>query len=384
MNIKFQNKIIRNLIRKALFLFCLIILSISTVYAQYYNEYSEEQKKKLAEAYYLVGKQYQSLGKSNYTAYFEIALSIYPELNPESIKDEPDMAVTSPIVEQIQPYKNVGELINYRFKRMATFFLAKDIPNLLNFYASAVYIGNNSTTITKEELGKAVQDLYSQFNTTGLAVDTLFVLDTINVTATENNGTEDTIFRLTVKNQSQDLAQYVSFWSKEQQYYWYKDLTGNWVVFAINAMPENLDFLRENKDILQNQEEMGIENQISSEFKRCLTYFINEDMAGVSQFLADQIEVIPLDNTLTKKDIEYTFSGYFEESEALPIDNVDNLISHIKVTYDEEYSGKYLDQVYLLEISINAEFTPQIPFWAAYNKYYFIKSESGWQIRAIG
>lgn len=378
MNSKIQNKIIRNSLRKALLLFCMIILSVSSVNAQYYKNYSQEQKKKLAEAYYLVGKQYQSLGKAHYETYFKIAYMIYPELDPNAIKDEPEtLDVTVPARKKNKETQDITQLINYRFKIMSTYFLSRDVSNMLNFFDSTVYIGDTDSFVTKNDITASLQNFYSSFNISGLTIDKLFDLNSIKISVSEKSGTDNVFYILTVKTQSQALEEYLPFWHEEQSYYWYDDPSGNWVILAIGKLPENRDFLAE-------RETTGIKNQITANFKTCLTYFIDEDLEGVSQYLADNIELIPLNTTVSRDEIEYTFAGYFEESERLEISSIDDLVSNITVNYNKEYSDKYQNEVYLLEITVNAEYTPQISFWAAYKKYYFIKTDSDWKIRAIG
>ena len=72
--------------KKFLLFIIIFVLIGGSLFAQFYEHFNMSFRRELAEAYYLVGKQYQSIGKKEKGGDFiDMAFNIYPELNPKSI-----------------------------------------------------------------------------------------------------------------------------------------------------------------------------------------------------------------------------------------------------------------------------------------------------------
>ncbi len=72
------------------FILAAILLCAAAVFgwSQFYKDYDEANRKSLAEATWLAGKQYQAVGKTAKGAeYIEMAFHIWPDLDTSSISD---------------------------------------------------------------------------------------------------------------------------------------------------------------------------------------------------------------------------------------------------------------------------------------------------------
>jgi hypothetical protein len=352
---------------------CLIQLPL---FGEFYKNFTEAERKSVAEAYYLVGKQYESLGVKNAGTYLRLAYIIYPGLVPEEIQDDYEDELTDEAAILKGTLQNDAKLVQYRFRRMISFFLAQDTTAIGDYLDDEVYNGDFNITGTRESIQSELAALYEFMNTSGLTPETLFKLDSVQVSLAKSLLAEDTVLELTISPLSMDYSAYLPFWHEIQSYYWHQDVQGKWVLFAVSRQPLSEEYLTARKTTLVNKE-------ITAAFKGCLGAFIREDLSTVSLYLGDTVEIVPMNSTLKKSEVEYTFTGYFEESPRLNIGNVDDLLNSIAISQSQEYTAKKSAPVYLVEIELNSEHTSKISFWAAYKKYYFIKTKARWKIIAI-
>ena len=78
----------------------LLFAASGLLWAQFWKDYSDADRKKVGESYWLAGKQYQAVGKTEKgSEYMTIAKSIYPELDPSAIAD-PSMPSAAELLAQ--------------------------------------------------------------------------------------------------------------------------------------------------------------------------------------------------------------------------------------------------------------------------------------------
>jgi hypothetical protein len=66
----------------------LLFAATGLVWAQFWKDYSDADRQKVGESYWLAGKQYQAVGKTEKgSEYMAAAKAIYPQLDPEAIQD---------------------------------------------------------------------------------------------------------------------------------------------------------------------------------------------------------------------------------------------------------------------------------------------------------
>ena len=73
--------------KKLLPLLVLLVFAATGLWAQFYKTLPKEEQKTLAEAYYLVGKQYEQEGENQKARDFkDMAYNIHPGLDPANIQ----------------------------------------------------------------------------------------------------------------------------------------------------------------------------------------------------------------------------------------------------------------------------------------------------------
>lgn len=66
-----------------------LFMATGLLWAQFWKSYSESDRKTAGEAYWLAGKQYQAVGKTEKgREYMALAKVIYPQLDPTTIADQ--------------------------------------------------------------------------------------------------------------------------------------------------------------------------------------------------------------------------------------------------------------------------------------------------------
>ena len=72
------------------FLLSVLLLCVVTglSWAQFWKDYSDTERQKVGESYWLAGRQYQAVGKTDKgSEYMTLARAIYPQLDPAAIRD---------------------------------------------------------------------------------------------------------------------------------------------------------------------------------------------------------------------------------------------------------------------------------------------------------
>jgi hypothetical protein len=66
----------------------LLFAATGLLWAQFWKDYSDADRQRVGESYWLAGKQYQAVGKTEKgSEYMTLAKVIYPQLDPAAITD---------------------------------------------------------------------------------------------------------------------------------------------------------------------------------------------------------------------------------------------------------------------------------------------------------
>ena len=169
----------------------LLVLLVSTsLWAQFYANLPRDERRTLAEAYYLVGQQYEQSGDRQKGAeYKEMAYNIDPGLDPANIQLRDLPSAASLILEgkarlAAMPRTRVEatqELIKSKFLRLVSAFLSKDTAAMLELMEGSVYFSDLGIELTQDQMQTQLNSFFASTDLSGLAPSEVFDLGSLTV-----------------------------------------------------------------------------------------------------------------------------------------------------------------------------------------------------------
>ncbi len=382
--------------KKLISLLVLLVFAAAGLSAQFYTTLPSGQRRELAEAYYLVGKQYEQSGQTQKAREFEqMAHNIFPGLDPSNIqlRDLPSAAAL--ILEgrarlaaaPRERVEAVQELLKSKFLRLVSAFLSKDTTAMLKLMDGSVYLTDPGIELTQAQIESQLDSFFKDADLSGLAPSQVFELNSLEVvplsSAAAGWGQTYTI-RIRAK---MDFSRQVVFWREQQQYLMHQ-VKGEWLLFSVGQKlppsgwtPKPAPATRRTATASL---EAGPQPDIEQALLACLDAFLAKDVNTASRYFADEVIVIRLDTTLTREEIAATFQGYFEGADFSGVSASDVVEEDsIFVSPSEEFGEEIAGAVYLLTVKTRLDLSDTIPFWTRFQDYYFAEQGGAWKIFAI-
>ncbi|MBN1699661.1 MAG: hypothetical protein JW881_19250 [Spirochaetales bacterium] len=369
------------------YLFAVILACmLSTLsHAQYYRHYSHASKIRLAEAYYLVGRQYMSMGKESGRFYMRLAYSIYPGFDPEHIGVEADEPVfiancfdrINEVEKSFENKEDLKNLLTCRFMRMTGLLFFGERSGVSGFFDSMVFIGENNRFMTQRELAEAMADNTTPRSGHRIMPEELYDYESVIVadaprTVTSCYG-ESYVF--TIKPREEPVTVHPFFRGKEQTYYFRRD-GERFRVFGIGHTAP----------VVAAIDDAGVSAGIFKAFFDAVDAFLKRDMTGIKVYLNKKVTILPLGTTVDFSEIELTFQGFFDDSgfnsgRYTAADLLDR--DNYAVIGTDRFTDLYPEGVYVLIASVRKEYCNGIPFWPGYIYYFFARIDGEWKVIAM-
>ena len=380
------------------FLIALIILIIAAgiTWGQFYTNLNEKERKDLSEAYYLVGKQYQQTGEVSKGRQFEaMAYNIYPELEPSKITmhEYPTAAALLArynfTVKLPEKKADAAEIIKSKFIRLVGSLIAEDSDSIVELLAGSVYISSLSEDVSQNEARKALSNLFSKINLLGLPPSSVYDVNSLRISQASSNISSiwGPTYILTI-DAVKDFSNYIGFWTKHQAFYFYKP-KDVWLIYSIGATPPPITW-RPKSSISAAKKpaaapgKIDIYSEIKDNFTKCISAFLDKNTEGAVRYIEDPLKILKLQTTITKKELETTFKGYFDNLDFSGI-TISSLIypGSIFLEHSDKFKAQIAAPVYLLTVKTKIDLSDRIPFWTRYQEYYFKEDQGTWKIFAI-
>jgi len=376
--------------KRTFWLVMVILLAAGSVWAQFYERLSEPERRNLAEAYYLVGRQYAAGGQKEKAHDFEqMAYNIWPSLDPGSIKTESATAAAALILKgAAPPAEAVEPLLRSHFLRLASAFLTEDTEAMLELMDGSVYF----TKLDQEQDQQAIRsNLESFFARTdlsgGLPPSQVFDLDSLEVAKVPDAAPAwGEVYAVRIQARK-DFSDQVAFWEQSQQYLFHR-VQGRWLLFSVGSglPPSSWEPQAAPAAVsLPSASEAAADPvpQIRNAFLTALNYFLAKEPDQASQYFTREIQIIRLNSSLSREEMAKTFEGYFEGSDFSGV-TADSVVdtNSIAIEPSERFAGQG-GPVYLLSVKTKLDLSDRIPFWTRFQEYYFNAAEGDWKIFAI-
>jgi hypothetical protein len=380
--------------KKLLPLLILLVFVATGLSAQFYNTLSRDERKTLAEAYYLVGRQYEQEGKSQKGRDFkDMARNIDPALDPQNIQLQDLPTAAALILEgkarlAAMPRTRAEanqELIKSKFLRWISALLSEDTASMLELMEGSVYFGDLGTELTQREIESQLDGFFASADLSGLAPSDVYDMQSLTVNPVSGPWGESYALQIRAK---MDFSDDVVFWTDQQKYLMHQS-RGRWLLFAIGQkLPPNSWTPKPAPQTAARSAPAAMAevpfDEIEGALLSCLNAFLDKDVDAAARYFADEVRIIRLDTTLTREEIAQTFMGYFEGADFSSVSAGEVVdADSIFVSPSDRFPDQSRGEEYLLTVKTRLDLSDTIPFWTRFQDYYFAEERGDWQIFAI-
>jgi hypothetical protein len=386
------------MMKKSLWIVVILLVASQALWAQFYSGLSQAERKELAESYYLVGRQYESQGQGDKgKAFEEMAFNIFPSLDPSRIQMRELPNAAALILEgkakiAAVPTENpqaIQERLSSRFLRLVSSFLVEDTEGMLRLMDGSVYFTDLGVELTQEQMRRQLNEFFAGVDLRGLVPSQVYDLNSLRVnpvSAAASRNWGDT-YSIQIRARM-DFSKQVAFWTTDQQYLM-RRVGERWLLFAVGQKLPPANWVPQRAPAPSGRESALVPAAVPIETLKdnllaALQDFLKKDVDRAAGYFADEVQIIRLDTTLTRKEIAETFRGYFESadfSKTRPEDIIDP--DSIFVQPSDRFQGQFPGPIYLLTVKTRLDLSGTIPFWTRFQDYYFRQESGGWKIFAI-
>jgi len=384
--------------KKLLSLLVLLVLVTTGLWAQFYTTLPRAERKNLAEAYYLVSKQYERNNETQKASEFEaMAYNIDPGLNPNDIQVRDLPSAVALILEgraklaavPRESAEAIEVLLRSKFLRLVSAFLSENTQAMLELMDGSVYLSDLSSELTQRQIEAQLDRFFSSIDLTGLVPSQVYDLNSLTVKPLASAAAawgETYALRIRAK---MDFSKSVDFWQEQQQYLMHR-VAGSWLIFSIGQKipPASWSPKAAPKALrrLEAVPQEGPQKEIKANLLACLEAFLDKDADSASGYFSEQVKIIRLDVSLTRQEIAQTFQGYFESKDFSGI-GAEDIVEEdsVFVSPTDRFSDKSAGEEYLLTVRTQSglDLSADIPFWTRFQDYYFAEQGGVWRIFAI-
>jgi hypothetical protein len=375
----------------------LVVLASASVWAQFWKTYDDRERRTVGEAYWLAGKQYQSVGKTEKGGqYMALARQIYPQLDPSQISDQSFPSAAELLAQGKATVIGEGAAavptgaVNSFFLRFLGTLVARDADGVTGFLDGSVYITKIPEEATRDQARAALKDWFADASNEAGAVrpSAVYDLDSIVVARASPamQAAWGETYTLTV-NAKADYSPSVSFWDPEQRFYLHR-VSGAWSIFAIGQAAPPLSWVPHKAAPVVGTPPEAAEGDpgkdISSAFLGFMTALLMKDADGATDAVSENVRFLRVRQTVTREELKTTLLGYYEKpsfAEAVPADALD-LDSLFVEPADSPVDG-VPGPVYMLNVKAREDLSSGLPIWSTYQSYYFVNEGGDWKIFAI-
>jgi hypothetical protein len=379
---------------KKLFPLLILLVFVATgLWAQFYTTLPREERKTLAEAYYLVGQQYEQKGENQKARDFkDMALNIDPGLDPANIQLQDLPSAAALILAGKAKLAAIPrtraeatqELLKSKFLRWISALLSEDTAGMLELMEGSVYFGDLESELTQSQIGSVLDGFFASADLSGLAPTEVYDLESLTVTPVTGPWGETYAIQVRAK---MDFSDEVVFWTQAQKYLMHQS-KGKWLLFSIGQkLPPSSWKPQAAPQITRTGPaglEAGPQSEIEEALLACLDAFLDKDVNAAARYFADEVRIIRLDTTLTREEIAQTFMGYFEGADFSGVSGSEVVdADSIFVSPSDRFPAQSRGEEYLLTVKTRLDLSDTIPFWTRFQDYYFAEEMGAWEIFAI-
>jgi hypothetical protein len=374
----------------------LLFAATGLLWAQFWKDYSDAERQKVGESYWLAGAQYQSVGKSDKGTEFKtLAKEIYPQLDPAAIKDL-SMPSAAELLAQGRTTTigaGSGDLpsgaLNSFFLRFVSSLAAKDAGSAAGFLDGSIYLTKIPAEVTRADAESQLADFFKATSTTGQGASSLYDLNTAVIARAPQSMQQawGETYTYTVDAKA-DFSNDVTFWDMKQRFFIHK-VGPDWFILGEGQADPPLTWSPQKATAVEAQPPAAATDSdsrkaVSDAFEACMGAILKKDADGAMEHMSDNIRFMRLRQTVTKDELKTSLMGYFDKPDftEAPLADVMDLDSVFVQPAESPVDG-VTGAVYELTVRSKVDMSASVPFWSTWQKYYFVEEGTNWLIFAI-
>jgi hypothetical protein len=388
----------RRLRMRAKFILSALVLFMATglLWAQFWKDYSDSDRKTIGEAYWLAGRQYTAVGKTEKgREYQAVAKAIYPQLDPSAITDESQPSAAELLAQGRATTIGGGAsavptgALNSFFLRFVGSLVEEDAAGAAGFLDGSIYLTKVPQEVTRDEAQSGLSEAFKGDPLKGKEPSAVYDLDSI-VIAREGPAMQKAwgdSYTLTV-SAKEDYSSVASIWDMKQQFF-IRRSQGNWYIFAYGQTQPPLTWSPQSSAPAAAAPpavptEVEETKAITDTFNGFLEALLKKDADGAVAYMQDNVRFLKLNQTVTREELKTSLQGYFDSASfpsETPADVVDadSMFVELAASPVEGVEGP----VYVLNAKAKIDLSASIPIWSTYQRYYFAKDGNDWKIFAL-
>ena len=367
--------------------------------AQFYNSLGADERRILAEDYYLAGSQYLAAGLEKGRDFQELARIMYPGLDPRTIRDveQPsaaDLLARGVAVAGPSDADPTSGIIRTRLLRFIGAVLTEDADAVAAALDGSLYMTDypqgRGVEVSRETARSELAALFGRVDLAGVSPSRLYRLETLSVAAATpelaargfpNAYTADI-------DTAMDLSAGFPAWTTRQRFYFHRS-GGSWLIFAYGrplppagwrpAPAEPLSAAR--TSAAEGAQERAT---IEASFLGCVARFLQKDRDGALRYFAPRVRLERLGATVGRAELGSAFQSYFGSMDFGGLET-DDLVEpqSVFVVETDRFPELAGGRRYVLTVQTNLDLAERIPFWTKFQEYYFALVDGSWRIYAI-
>ena len=384
--------------RKTFVIAAAVLLFVSgALWAQFWKNSNETQRRALAQAYWLAGRQYEAVGKTDKGKEFmQLARLIDPRLDPSTISDEAMPSAADLLARGTATTIGAGaaqvpvQSLSSFFLRFLGALLDRDAAEATGFLDGSIYLSKTGAELSRDEAKSAFQQFFSSAPLGEKGPSDLYDLSTIAVSAAAPSMRKAWGDAYTLRvSAAADFSQFLGFWEPEQQFFVHKG-AGDWYIFAIGQNPPPLTWKPKagtpaaSEPPADSAVDAEASRNVTDAFTGCMGALLKKDADGALGYMSNQVRFLRIGQTVTREELKTSLEGYFEntdfgsaqiadvmETDSIFVESTQSPVSDVEGT------------VYSLSVRAKADLAKTIPFWNTHQRYYFVNDKGQWKIFAI-
>jgi hypothetical protein len=388
----------RRLRMRAKFILPALVLFMASglLWAQFWKDYSDSERKTMGEAYWLAGQQYETVGKTEKgREYQAVAKAIYPQLDPSAIAEQSQLSAAELLAQGRTTTIGGGAsavptgALNSFFLRFVGALVDQDAAGVAGFLDGSIYLTKIPKEVTRDEARTGLAETFKESPLKGKEPSAVYDLDSI-VIAREGPAMQKAwgeSYTLAISAR-EDFSAVASIWDMKQQFF-IRRSEGNWYIFAYGQASPPLTWSPQSSAPAAAvppaaSTEVEETKAVTDTFNSFLEALLKKDADGAAGYMQDNVRLLKLDQTVTREELKTSLQGYFDSASftsETPADVVeaDSVFVEPAASPVEGVEGT----VYVLNARAKIDLSASLPFWSTYQRYYFAKDGNDWKIFAL-
>lgn len=383
---------------RAKFILSAMVLFMATglLWAQFWKNYSDSDRKTVGEAYWLAGRQYQAVGKvEKGREYMAIAKAIYPQLDPSSIADLSQPSAAELLAQGRARTIGGGAgaiptgALNSFFLRFVGSLVDEDAAGVAGFLDGSIYLTKVPVELTRTEAQDKLADLFKDAPLKGQEPSAVYDLNSVTVARADTPMLKawGDSYTLAVSAR-EDFSSVTSVWDMKQKFF-IRRSDANWYIFAFGQAPPPLTWSPQKSAPSAAAAPTGSTEVVQSKeiidtFDKFVGALLAKDADAAVGYVTESVRFLKLRQGVTREELKTSFQGYFDSadfSDKTPADVVDP--DSLFVERAESPVEGVQGTVYVLNAKAKIDLSASIPIWSTYQRYYFVKDGEDWKIFAL-